>query len=323
MALFDAELKAENARAKDPSDSVLTNAYARQREEYRYTKNYALKTAENQVGLTAAEKQKAKDAASGKKKIVVKAVKLDAAQAAALKKQIQDARKEEQKKRISLVNTAAADLKKAQDALTKKKQAQTDAATAAKQAVANKKQADALYALIPDANKTAAKTARRQLQINFTTTTKGGKTVTMDICTKVLSGTAVTGVTKDDCYTYGKGVEADAKQKDTDAKATQDAAIKERKKAQKDQTDKENKEILAFTDQIPASGSSTASSTGSSTGSATGSATGSTTGSATGSTTGTATNTTGTTTNTTGTTTPKAKTATQQIEEQENIIINY
>lgn len=55
MQLFDAVIEAEFNLESDPADTDLATALARAREEYRFTKAYAVDTAAQQAGATPEE----------------------------------------------------------------------------------------------------------------------------------------------------------------------------------------------------------------------------------------------------------------------------
>jgi hypothetical protein len=65
MQLFTAILDVEDLLADIENDLQLKTALARAREEYRWTKDYAIETGPTQVGLTDEEKAAAERAASG------------------------------------------------------------------------------------------------------------------------------------------------------------------------------------------------------------------------------------------------------------------
>ena len=165
MQLYDAVIDAEFNLRNDSEDPELQTALARAREEYRYTKEYAIDTAAQQEGATAEEIAAAERAASGEVDDGIEEVPIDDSVAEELEKQIAEQRAEEQRIRLEAVAKAEEELAAAQAEADRLAAEEAAAAEAAAAAAAEKEQADALFALIEaQQNSGEAASSRRRLE---------------------------------------------------------------------------------------------------------------------------------------------------------------
>jgi hypothetical protein len=178
MQLYDTVIDAEFNLRNDSEDSELQTALARAREEYRYTKEYAIDTAAQQEGATPEEIAAAERAASGEVDDGIEEVAIDTAVAEELERQIAEQRAEEQRIRLEAVAKAEEELAAAQAEADRLAAEEAAAAEAAAAAAAEKEQADALFALIEaqQASSGDAASSRRRLE-------DGERVLSADLCT--------------------------------------------------------------------------------------------------------------------------------------------
>jgi hypothetical protein len=150
MGLFDVLTALENAFAIDSTNLQLAAELARAKENYRYTKQYAVATAAAQEGATPEEIAAAQREASGEAGKAPE-VEIDVSAAQALEEKIKAQRAEEQRLKLELVNKAKAELETAQREAARLEKERQDAAEAAAKADEAKKQSDALIALMQQA----------------------------------------------------------------------------------------------------------------------------------------------------------------------------
>jgi hypothetical protein len=145
--LFRSILEVEAQLAASDGDLEMQSALARAREEYRWSKEYAVDTGPQQAGLTPEEKEAAERAASGEAE-EVEAEEPNEEMAAKLEAQIAEQRAKEQEAREAAVKAAeeeAAAAKAEQERLEAEKE---EAAAAAEKANQESAAADALMALL-------------------------------------------------------------------------------------------------------------------------------------------------------------------------------
>jgi hypothetical protein len=192
---------------------------ARVREEYRWTKEYALDTGADQVGLSDEEREAAEKAASGEsQEEEVQGTEPNADDAARLQKQIEDQRAAEQAAREEAVRIAEEEAAAAAAEAKRLEEEKAAAAAAAEKAKKEQEQADALMALLNAQDDAAASDApantRRRLQ---------ARELSMDFC----FGEFSQGIFEQDCRDYAKAQAAEKK-------AAAEAAANAQKKAEED-----------------------------------------------------------------------------------------
>jgi hypothetical protein len=217
MQLFDNILDIEQQLIDSDGDLQIQNALARAREEYRWTLEYVIDTAAQQAGISEEEKAEAERIASGEEPddgIEVPEMEADAA--AAIQAEIERQRALEEQLRAEAVAAAEAELaaKEAEAARLAEEEAAAAAEAAEKQKEAE--QADALMALLNNANPPADDAAasddaaagtRRRLQEE--------RVMSMDFC----MGEFVTGVFNTDCTDFARANQAEKKAAAEEAKA--------------------------------------------------------------------------------------------------------
>jgi hypothetical protein len=147
MQLFRAILDVETQLAQSDSDLELATALARAREEYRWTKEYAVDTGADQVGLNEEERAAAERAASGEEEEAEAAPPNENMQAI-LEKQIADQRALEEAERAEAIRIAEEESAAAEAAAAEQEAQRAAAEAAAKKASDEAAQADALMALL-------------------------------------------------------------------------------------------------------------------------------------------------------------------------------
>lgn len=250
LQLFDAILDAEKNLAENDGDLGYQNLLARAREEYRYTKDYASKTAAQQAGLSEEEKAAAEAAASGEEQDDgIEEVPVDPAEEQRLIELIQKQREEEQRIKQELVEQAQRELEAAQEEQRKKEEEAAAAAEAAAKAEEEKKQADALFALLENntAESTRRKKNRRKLE-------ERPDPLTLAFCMSEF----VTGTFNQDCMDFAR---AEKEAKDAaaeEAKRAQEEAEAAKKAAEEEAAAKEDGVTDAWTTEVNTGGKSVA-----------------------------------------------------------------
>lgn len=252
MQLFDGILEAEAQVLANDGDLEFQNVLARARTEYQFTKNYAVRTAADQAGLTPEEKEAAERAASGEPEDDgIEEVPVDPEEEARLIKAIEDQRAEEQRIKQELVDQAKAELEAAQEEQRRQEEAAAEAAEAARLAEEEKKQADALFALLegqPAADDAApADGGRRRLEDR-------PNPLTLNFC----MGEFVNLTFNEDCIEFAKAEKAAKDQAAEEAANAQREAEEAKKAADEAANSAEDGVTDAWTTEVSTGGPSVA-----------------------------------------------------------------
>jgi hypothetical protein len=250
MQLYDSVIDAEFNLRSDSGDPELQTALARAREEYRYTKEYAVDTAAQQEGATPEEIAAAERAASGEVDDGIEEVAIDPDAAAELERQIAEQRAEEQRIKLELVAQAEAELEAAQAEADRLAAEEAEAAAAAAAAEAEKQQAEALFALI-EANTQSqesgeAASSRRRLEGEART----------DLTKEICNSEFLNATFNQDCIDFVVALKAAAVAKAQEAKEAKEAAEKAAKAAEEEASAKEDGVTEAWVTKVETEGPS-------------------------------------------------------------------
>jgi colicin import membrane protein len=221
---------------------------ARAREEYRYTREYAIDTAAQQAGLSDEEREAAERAASGEPEDDgIEVVEVNADEQQRLMDLINNQRAEEQRIKEERVAAAEAELKAAQEEAARQEAAAAAAAEEARKAAEEKAQADALFALLEEQAASEPAASRRRLEDR-------PDPLTMPFC----MGEFVQGIFAQDCQDFARAQKEAKDEAAAAADAAQKAAEAEKKAAEDAAAAAEDAKFSAFTDPVNTGGTSVA-----------------------------------------------------------------